>query len=103
MDKWLDDVYLQKRKKNNIQAKILLSGDEKFDKKYLDRTKGSLCRHTQYKYLNKNINISNEINLYGWDKILISAVSENEIRWAIIRSKILYDTLDSFFDFFRKE
>ncbi len=90
----LDD-FLPRRIKKNIFAKVILSDTEK---------------NREYKKIDKKNNresiiidsdifkIKNEINIYWGNKIAISLFSDKEIWGLIIKSKTLYETLESIFD-----
>lgn len=96
----LDNIYMPKRIENKILAKVLLSWDKEVDKPYVDLIQiWDNAKYTQYQYHgSENLKLSNEINLYGWDKIMTSVISENEMWWVIIKSQTLYDTFDALFD-----
>ncbi|MCF7834638.1 hypothetical protein K9M48_01085 [Candidatus Gracilibacteria bacterium] len=95
---YLNLQFLPQRIKIGIHAKVLLcSNDQKAD--YLVYNKKSKQALTQYKVLDFDfINLYNEINIYGDNKVLFVLFGEDEMSALIIQSKKLHDSLQSIFD-----
>ena len=103
LQKYLNNVYLPQRIKRNITAKVLLSGEAKENHNYIptNRTDNS-AKYTQLKFIsNPLFELSNEINLYGGDKVALIMFSEHEMKGLLIKSKQLFITLNSLFDLAR--
>lgn len=100
LKRYLDYVYLPARTKRKIMAKVLMPIDTKEVKDYaaMDK-KDVVSKWTELKFVSDPIfQLSNEINLYGDDRVALMMFSENEMMGLIIKSKLLYTTLVSLFD-----
>jgi len=96
MKKYLNSVHLKDRKKNRIDAKILMpiwmKGIEWYDPKSVKD------KNTEIRYIvNEKFIFDNEIDLYD-NKVWIMLYWTNEMFWLLIESKSIYDMLVSLFD-----
>lgn len=104
LDKWLkrylDYVYLPARIKRKISANVLMPIDTKEVQDYAPMNKKDFAsKYTELRFVSDPIfQLSNEINLYGEDKIALMMFGEQEMMGLIIKSKLLYTTLVSLFD-----
>lgn len=97
----LNYQYLSNRLQKNIHAKVIIPWALKnniYDYAPNVDTK-AYGKLTTLKFVNdKEFSLSNEINLYGEDRILMVMFGETELIWLVIKSKMLYDTLSALFD-----
>ena len=103
LERYLTYVYLPARVKRKITAQVLMP-QERENANYapMDKRDTSFQR-TQIRVVsNPTFQISNEINLYGEDRIALMMFNESEMMGLIIKSKLLYTTLVSLFDLTRE-
>ncbi|MDR0369478.1 MAG: hypothetical protein LBH96_02900 [Candidatus Peribacteria bacterium] len=81
----------------------MISGQSKEDINYTPTdSKDNSAEWTELKFVNNPIfQLSNEIDLYGNDKIALIMFNETEMMGLLIKSKMLYTTLNSLFDLTR--
>ena len=93
-------MYLPTRIKRKIVAKVLMPMDTKKVKDYAPMDKKDVsAKYTVLKFVSDPIfQLSNEIILYGEDRIALIMFSENEMMGLMVKSKLLYTTLVSLFD-----
>ncbi|MDR0650650.1 MAG: hypothetical protein LBG59_04545 [Candidatus Peribacteria bacterium] len=96
----LNYEYLPQRIKKKILAKVLVSGQPETNLNYIaTNRKDTSSKYTELTYISDALfQLSNEINLYGDDKIALMMFGENEMMGLLIKSKMLYKTLNSLFD-----
>ena len=99
LERYLTYTYLPKRMKKKIVAQVLIPQDVE-NSSYAPMDKKDISsKWTQIKIISDPIfQVSNEINLYGNDKIALMMFHETEMMWLLIKSKMLYTTLASLFD-----
>ncbi|MDR0860744.1 MAG: hypothetical protein LBO09_07400 [Candidatus Peribacteria bacterium] len=104
LKRYLNHEYLPARIKKKITAQVLLSGQKEQTLDYIptDR-KDPSTKFTQLKYVADPLfSLSNEIDLYGDDKVAVMMYGEKEMMGLLIKSKMLHKTLSSLFDLTRK-
>jgi HTH-type transcriptional regulator, sugar sensing transcriptional regulator len=92
---YLYKVFLPKRVKAKIYAKVIVSGG-KDSKIYANKDNKNLKETIMIS--DSLFKLDNEIVIYGTNKVSISMFSKNEMTGLIIKSKTLHDTLASLFD-----
>lgn len=106
LQRWLNYEYLPRRLKHRIHARVIIPADLKkntydyatnIDQKAYDTM-------TTIKYIeDADFSLTNEINLYWEDKVLMVMFNQNEMMGLVIKSKMLFDTLSSLFNLTRKK
>ena len=95
LKKWLNSIYVKKRLKLNISAKIILSNSTeakaytKLDKKSLRET--IVVPH-------KQCPIDIEINIYGKNSVSFISYRKEELIGVILESPAIYSTMKTFFN-----
>lgn len=100
LKRWLNNRYFEKRVKKKIQVRVLLSNSFKDKEEYTRVVQYPSPRaHTELRFIdNPLFQVSNEISLYGEDKVMMVIFQEKEMIGCIIKSKMLHQTLSSLFD-----
>ena len=93
-------MYLPLRIKREISAEVLMTMDMKGLKDYAPMNEKEMAaNYTAVKFVSDPLfQLSNEIILYGDEKIALIMFGENEMMGLLIKSKLLYTTLVSLFD-----
>lgn len=98
LKRWLDFRYLPKRIKHKIFAKVILPWELENRTEYM-ATQPHSASWVEARFLhNPLFQVSNEISLYGEDKVMMVMFQEKEMIGCIIKSKMLHQTLSSLFD-----
>ncbi|MDR3168522.1 MAG: hypothetical protein LBU27_01860 [Candidatus Peribacteria bacterium] len=104
MKRWLDYVYLPLRIKHKVVAEVLLPAKIKALPGYAPSDKKDpVSKLTKLQFVENPIfDTTNEIVLYGGNKIAIVMFEESEMMGLVIKSKTLYATLSALFDLTRE-
>lgn len=90
--------FLPKRVKMGVHAKVLLGNDASLQD-YPPYSSANQKFLTEYRIVNMDaIKFSNEINIYGGNKVAFMMFSDDEMSGLVIQSKKLHDTLKALFD-----
>ncbi len=96
LKKYLDESFVKQRVKEWISAKVIIS-DHNLNKEYHEKHKHNMTDVLTIK--EDIVSISNEINIYWWNKIMLVMFSSEEMSWIIIQSEKLYETFKNLFNF----
>lgn len=95
LKKWLNSIYVKKRLKLNISAKVILS-DSKEGKAYTKLNKKSLRETIVVPH--KQCPIDIEINIYGKNSVSFISYRKEELIGVILESPAIYSTMKTFFN-----
>ncbi|MDR2540266.1 MAG: helix-turn-helix domain-containing protein [Candidatus Peribacteria bacterium] len=100
LKRYLNHEYLPARVKRKIKAQVLLSGGKEANVDYFPTNRADpSTKFTELRFVSDPIfSLSNEIDLYGNDKVAVMMFGETEMMGLLIKSKMLHTTLVSLFD-----
>lgn len=101
MRNFLNDDFLPRRIQQKLAAKVILSSASHMANDYQvhpEQVSGNTQSFTQIIVVpDQEYRLSNEINLYGGNKVALALFNEGELAGMIIESKSLHDSLQAIF------